>query len=108
MQSDIRDVLWLDQVETVSITELAGLSGLSEADVRDLVDLGALAPANPGDAQWTFSANCVVTMRRACRLRTDLELDMHAVALALTLIEQINRLETELAQLRAQQPQRRD
>jgi hypothetical protein len=47
-------------------------------------------------------------MRRACRLRTDLELDLHAVALALTLIEQINRLETELAQLRAQQPQRRD
>lgn len=104
MQSDIRDVLWLDQVETVSITDLAGLSGLSETDVRDLVDYGALSPANPGDAQWTFSANCVVTMRRACRLRTDLELDLHAVALALTLIEQINQLEAELAQLRAQQP----
>ena len=108
MQTDLRDVLWLSQAETVSITELAGLSGLTEAEVRDLVDYGALAPTNAEDGQWIFSANCVVTLRRACRLRSDLELDLHALALTLTLIEQINQLEAEVVQLRAQQPRRRE
>lgn len=107
MPSEIRDVLWLDEFETVSIAELAGLSGLTEPDVRELVEYGALAPANPQEAQWTFSAHCVVTLRRACRLRADLELDLHAVAVALTLIEQINQLENEVAQLRARLPQQR-
>lgn len=108
MQTELRDVLWLHQSETVSITELAGLSGLTETEVRDLVDYGALAPANADDGQWMFSANCVVTLRRACRLKSDLELDLHALALTLTLIEQIDQLEAELGQLRALQPQRRD
>lgn len=107
MPTEIRDVLWLDEFETVSIAELAGLSGLSETDVRELVDYGALAPANPQAVPWTFSASCVVTLRRACRLRTDLELDLHAVAVALTLIEQVNQLENEVAQLQARLPQQR-
>ncbi len=108
MQAEPRDVLWLNQTETISITELAGLAGLTEAEVRELVDYGALAPANPDDGQWIFSANCVVTLRRACRLRTDLELDLHALALTLKLIEQIDGLQSEVAQLRAQQPQHHD
>ncbi len=108
MQAEPRDVLWLNQTETISITELAGLAGLTEAEVRELVDYGALSPANPDDGQWIFSANCVVTLRRACRLRTDLELDLHALALTLKLIEQIDGLQSEVAQLRAQQPQHHD
>jgi chaperone modulatory protein CbpM len=108
MQTDHRDAQWLNPSESVSITELAGLAGLTEADVRDLVDYGALTPADTRDSPWTFSANCVVTLRRACRLRTDLELDLHAVALALTLIEQIDDLEGQLVRLRAQLPPRID
>ena len=103
MPTDLRDVLWLSQSQTVSIAELAALAGLTEAEVRDLVDNGAVAPVNPQDASWIFSADCVVTMRRASRLRNDLELDPHALALALTLLEQIHALESELSQLRARQ-----
>lgn len=108
MQTELHDVLWLSQAETVSLGELAGLAGLTEADVRDLVDCGALAPANPDEGQWIFTASCVVTLRRACRLRSDLELDTHTLALTLNLIEQIDRLESEVIQLRAQLPQRND
>jgi chaperone modulatory protein CbpM len=103
MPTDLRDVLWLNQSETVSITELASLAGLSEEDICELVDVGALAPARPQESPWTFSADCVVTVRKANRLRDDLDLDPDAVALALTLLEQIRTLESELSQVRAQQ-----
>lgn len=104
MQADPYDVFWLDRSQRVSIGELVDLSGLTENDVRELVECGALAPTNPQEVSWTFSADCVVTLRKAGRLRADLELDTHALALALTLLEQIQTLEAELARLRAQRP----
>ncbi len=104
MQTNASNVLWLDQSQRVTVDELISLSGLTENEVVELIDAGALAPADPQSTTWTFSADCVVTVRKATRLREDLELDMHAVALALTLLEQIRVLEAEVSQLRAQQP----
>ena len=103
MQTDTYNVLWLDQTQTVSIHELVDLSGLAENEVLELVDLGVLAPTNPDATPWMFSADCIVTVRKASRLRNELELDSHALALALTLLAQIHALETELSRVRAQQ-----
>ena len=103
MPTDTYEVLWLSQSQTVSLTELAMLAGLTEEEVRDLVDNGALAPVNPHDAPWNFSADCVIALRQVSRLRDDLELEPHALALALGLLEQIRALESELSKMRAQQ-----
>ena len=102
MQVETHDSLWLDRSQVVSIHELVNVSGLSEEDVYELVDGGALVPINADAGAWTFSADCVVTVRKASRLRDDLELDPHAMVLTLTLLEQIRSLESELSQLRAQ------
>ncbi len=104
MQAETYHALWLDGSQRVSINDLVDISGLTESEVHELVEFGALAPVNLGEIPWTFSADCVVTVRTASRLRDDLELDSHALVLALTLLEQIRTLEGELAQLRAQQP----
>ncbi len=104
MHTNASDALWLDHSQRVTIDDLITLSGLSEKEIVELIDAGALVPADPRAATWTFSAACVVTVRKATRMRGDLELDMHALALTLTLLEQIRVLETELSQLRAQQP----
>lgn len=104
MQAETYNVLWLDRSQRVSISDLVDLSGLTESEVHELVEFGALVPVNADEIPWTFSADCIVTVRKASRLRHDLELDSHAVVLALTLLEQIRTLEAELAQLRAQQP----
>ena len=82
----------------------AELSGLEEARLRELVDYGAVAPVDPGAASWTFSAECVVTARTACRLVNDFELESHGLALVLTLLERIRELQTELKQLHAELP----
>ena len=104
MRTDIYDVLWLDRTQYVSINDLVVLSGMTEAHVHELVELGALSPVSADEIPWVFRAECVVTARRASRLREDLELDSHAVALALTLLERIRTLEAQLSQLHAQQP----
>ena len=105
MQGETYSAFWLHRSQSVSIDDLVDLSGLTESEVTALVDAGALMPANFDSPPWIFSADCVVTVRKACRLRDDLELDAHAVALTLTLLEQIRTLEAELSQLRARQPE---
>jgi chaperone modulatory protein CbpM len=106
MNSERADILWLDEHHEVSISELAESSGLSDAELRELVDYGALVPTDLSSVQWTFSGECVVAVRSACRLRNDFELDSHALALALKYMTRIRELEAQLRDLRAQLPHR--
>ena len=100
------DVSWMTEHTEVTLEELVVLSGLPVDTVTELVECGALVPAGSG-AQWTFSARCVVSMRRVGRLRNDFELDANALALALSFLERIQELESQLHTARAQIPQRR-
>jgi chaperone modulatory protein CbpM len=106
MKVELTEVLWLDEQEQLSLTELAGLSGLSEAELHELVDFGAIIPVDPDTEPLGFRADCVVTARTACRLRTDFELDAQGLALALTLLNRIHDLEAQLRDLSAQLPHR--
>jgi len=95
------EVLWLHSETRITIVELAQFSGLPEAVLRDLVDHGALAPHGDDD-DWTFAADCVARLRKAARLRVDLELDAATLALVLAYLERIERLEGEVRRLVAQ------
>ena len=106
MEAESAESAWMNEHTELTLEELATLSGLSEEMLCELVDCGALAPANPGGMQWTFSARCVVTLRIAGRLRNDFELDANALALAMSLLERIHELESQLHAVRAQIPRR--
>jgi chaperone modulatory protein CbpM len=96
--------VWLHGGTQVTLVELAHASGLGEDVLRELVEFGALVPVTVAveASEWSFSADCVVRVRTAARLRTDLELETPALALVLTYLERVQRLETELRHLRAQ------
>lgn len=102
MHIESNNVLWLDHTQRVSVQDLVDLSGLIETEVRELVCAGALVPDNYRELPWTFSGDCVVTVRKASRLRDELELDDHALALTLGLLEQVRELEAQISNLRAQ------
>jgi hypothetical protein len=104
---ELTEATWLEDAGEISLAELARLSGLEEARLRELVDYGALAPVDPAAASWTFSAECVVTARTACRLLNDFELEPHGLVVVLTLLERIRGLESELNRLRARMPRLR-
>lgn len=106
MQPDAHEALWLDPGERLTLAQLAQTCGLTEAHLHELIDYGVLLPANPGELQAAFSVDCVFRVRKANRLREDLELDIHALALAIRLLDRIESLEAELAALRAQAPLR--
>ncbi len=57
------------------MVELARVSGLAPDVLRELVEYGALALVATEAAEWSFSAECVVRVRTAARLKTDLELE---------------------------------
>ncbi len=100
MATEHTEAVWLHAGQTISIEELATMSGFSVAEIAELVEYGALHPA--GEA--LFSAQCVGCLRKAARLRDDLELEMHALALVLTFLERIEVLESELRKLSARLP----
>ena len=113
MKSEPAEAQWLlDQAE-ISFDELAQVSGLSADVLRELVDDGALDPLNVNAAsdarepQWSFSAECIVAVRAAYRLREDFDLDANALSVALPLIQRIHKLEAQLRELQSQFPSHR-
>lgn len=103
MAVEDQELLWLYSETRISIAELALFSGFTESVLRDLVEYGALTPVVPQD-EWTFSADCVARLRKAARLHDDLELDTPALALVLSFLETIQRLEGEVRDLGARLP----
>lgn len=106
MKSRPEDADWMNEQTRVSLEELVALSGLSDSALRELVEYGALAPLDPGEVRWTFSAHCVVALRTAGRLGNDFDLDPNALALTLSLLERIRGLEDRLRALQARIPHR--
>ena len=100
----IEQATWLHEHYEFSVEELCELSGLSETELRELVDYGVLAPVDSGARAWTFRADRLVVARSARRLRKDFDLDPHAVALVVTMLERVRDLEAELRDLRAKLP----
>lgn len=102
MTAPIVEVGWLDARELVTRSELCRACGLTEAEVAELVDYGALRVLPAAGAEPAFSAECLPALRRATRLRRDLDLDLFTVALLLQYLDRIEVLERQVRSLRAQ------
>jgi len=105
MRIEATEVLWLEQHE-LSLAQLLELSGLPPRVLEELLDCGAITPLPTVGREARFGAAALRAARTALRLRTDFELDIQALALALGLLERVADLEAQLRELRAQQPQR--
>ena len=86
----------------LTLTELTQSVRLSTDTVITIVDCGIVEPRGEQPQQWLFEPQMVQMIQRACRLQRDLELDWPAVALALELIEDLERLREENQRLRRQ------
>ena len=104
MKLELTETLWLDERGAVTLVELSECSGFTESELRDLVEFGALEPLDSNAADLNFGAKCIVAARAAYRLRNDLELDTHGLAIVLSLIERVQELEAQLQGMHARIP----
>ena len=91
----------LDEATLVTFTELCQTCDVGADVIAEMVDLGILDPAGGGPGDWCFGG---VSLRRAAtavRLQRDLGVNLAGAALALELLERIDRLEARLRALRA-------
>ena len=89
----------LDEQTELSLSELCRACGLPAEHVLALVEEGVIEPRGSVQARWRFSGICVRRVRRVYSLERDLGVNLAGAALAIELLEEIERLQARLARL---------
>ena len=104
MRINASEWVWLNEHDSCTAEHLLEVSGLSPEEFDELVEIGVISPIESRAGIRRFQLNHVVTATTARRLRDDFELDLHGMALAMTLMRRIDMLQQELAAARARLP----
>jgi chaperone modulatory protein CbpM len=95
---------FLDEATEVAVDELLAASGLEREELLELIEFGVFHPQGDSERAWRFSSRAIVRGRQAARLRADFGLNAAGMALALTYLERIEKLERRLLELQCQLP----
>ena len=85
----------LTQEHALELEAFAAACGTEAQFVRQLVDEGLLQPVVLQPA-WRFGGEELTRVRRICRLQRDFEANLQSVAAMLDLIDEVERLRTQL------------
>jgi chaperone modulatory protein CbpM len=91
MTNPISAVLLDDSVE-FSLAELCAACSVSEQVVIEIVAEGIVEPLGRDRAQWRFSGVALARVHRVMRLQQDFGVNLAGAALALDLLEEVERL----------------
>ena len=91
MTDPISAVLLDDSVE-FSLAELCAACSVSEQVVIEIVAEGIVEPLGRDRAQWRFSGVALARVHRVMRLQHDFGVNLAGAALALDLLEEVERL----------------
>jgi chaperone modulatory protein CbpM len=89
----------LDEQRALTVAEFIRVCGVSVDQVNSMVAEGMLHPRGAAPEQWVFCGVEIIRVRRAVRLQRDLELNLPGAALALELIDEIERLRCRVRQM---------
>lgn len=79
----------------LTLEECSQLIDLPTDSLIEIVEYGIVEPGGPSPRDWRFDAAALSRLRRARRLQRELELDWQAVAVALDLLGEVERLRAE-------------
>ncbi len=96
---EIPDIM--DESDGYSLEQVCEICNVDQQQVMRMVDLGVLQPDGDRPSSWSFAFYAVSRLKRGCRLQRDLDLNLAGVALSLDLLDEIDRLRSELDFLRA-------
>ena len=82
----------IDDQLVFSFDALCRASGANGTQLQALVEEGLLQPSGAGPLAWQFAGSSVARARTALRLARELELSLHAAAIVMDLLDQIDAL----------------
>ncbi len=82
----------LDERTVFTLRELCVACGVHAEIVIEMVDEGVLEPRGADPSDWRFSGSAVTRAQKALKLSRDLRVNWPGAALALDLLEEIERL----------------
>ncbi len=80
----------------ITLRQLCRLCSVRAEYILDMIDEGFIEPAGKQNAHWCFHTSSIRRVRKAHRLQQDLGLNLAGAALAVDLMEEIERLRTRL------------
>jgi chaperone modulatory protein CbpM len=80
----------------LTVKDLSRMCAVEERHIVEFVEEGVLSVVEMNAAEWHFTGTALRRTRLALRLERDLEINLAGVALALELIEELERLRREL------------
>lgn len=86
----------LDEHLRLSLTEVCGICDTRHDTIVEMVREGVVEPLDLRAPEWTFTGRGVTRIRRALRLRRDLDVNLAGAALALDLLDEIEALKRRL------------
>ena len=96
---DLRGTL-LDDSAVFTLREMCSACGVHAELVIEMVEEGVLQPHGAVPEEWRFAGDALVRAQKALRLSRDLRVNWPGAALALDLIEELERLRREQRVLR--------
>ena len=91
----------LDDQLTFTLREFCQVCGVHAELIIEMVDEGVLEPRGTAPNQWRFSGSAVTRAQKAMKLARDLRVNWPGAALALDLLEEIERLQWEARRTRS-------
>ncbi len=86
--------------QTMTFDELCFTTQLPAEIVFEIIEQGIVDPGGDLPENWAFDANMITLTKKACRLHRDLGIDWSGIALAISLIDELERVREENKQLR--------
>lgn len=90
----------LDERAVFTLRELCHACGVHAELVIEMVDEGLIEPRGAVPAEWRFSGSAVTRAQKALTLVRDLRVNWPGAALALDLLEEVERLRVEQRRVR--------
>ncbi len=85
-----------ERIVSLTITEVIDSFGISETYIIELIDEGVLLKPEQDKTEWQFDERDLCRIRTVLRLERDLGVNLAGSALALELLDEIERLNERL------------
>ena len=90
--NDLVSALLLDESSELTLAEICSACSVPEQLVVEIVAEGIVEPIGDERTHWRFSGIAVARIQRVIRLQREFEVNLPGAALALDLLEEIERL----------------